>query len=343
MIKLFLVIFLATFALSKPLAVKTTPIKKGSLEKQSVFVGSLNYKESSKVASQQSGVVARVHFNIGDRVKKNQILVTLDSNILQKESEVKLAKLQEAKYQAQKIQNELSRYKNLLDSQSIALQQYENLEFELKAKEANILSLQADYDLSVEQIKKMSITSPFDGVILDRLTSVGEWLNVGSPVALMVNTGQIEVIVYVPSNIAGYLKLRQKVSLVINNKSYTGNIAAIVPKADVRSKTFPIYIRISNQAGFFDGMAVDVYLNTQGKVSGTIVPRDSIIRKNNRNTVFVVRDKIAVGIGVNVLSLQDKEAVVSGAFLDSDVVVYRGQDILFDGSEVVDSSSAKKK
>lgn len=339
---LYLLSFLLIPLLAKPLAVKTIPITKGSLEKQSIFVGSLNYKESSKVASQQKGVVDRIYFNVGDRIRKGQRLVSLNADISKRELEVKFAKLQEARYQAQKIQNELARYKNLLDTQSIALQQYENLEFELKAKEANILSLQADYDLSQEEIKKMTITSPFNGVVLNKLTNIGEWLNVGDPVALMVNTSQIEVIVYVPSNISNFLKINQKVTLTINQKNYSGVISALIPKAEVRSKTFPVYIKIANQAGFFDGMAVDVRLNTEGRASGFIVPRDSIVRYQNKNVVFVIRNNIANAIQVDTLSLQDKQAVVLGNFLDSDVVVQKGQDKLFDGAETFENTIKKK-
>ncbi|RDU70318.1 efflux RND transporter periplasmic adaptor subunit [Helicobacter aurati] len=327
---------------TKPITVATTPITQGSLEKQSIFVGSLNYKESSKIASQQKGIVDKVYFNVGDRIAKGQKLVALNTDILHKELEVKFAKLQEAKYQAQKIHNELTRYKNLLETQSIALQQYENLEFELKAKEAYILSLQADYDLSHEEVKKMVITSPYSGVILDKLINVGEWLGVGDPVALMVNTTQIEVIVYVPSNLIGYLRLNQQVPLTINGKNYRGNISALIPKADVRSKTFPVHIRLNNHYGFFDGMPVDVRLNTYGKVSGFIVPRDSIVYYQQKHTVFVVRNNIAVAIPVNTLSIQDKQAVVLGAFVDSDLVVAKGQDRLTDGIQVIESQTKSK-
>lgn len=327
---------LSSILYAKPTTVVTVPIKIGSLQKQSIFVGSLNYKESSKIASQQKGIVDTVHFNVGDKIAKGQKLVSLNTDIMNKELEVKLAKLQEAKYQSQKIRNQLIRYKNLLDTQSIALQQYENLEFELKAKEAYILSLQADYDLSLEETNKMVITSPYSGVILDKLIGIGEWLGVGDPVALMVNTTKVEVIVYVPSNIMTYLELNQKVSLTINNKNYKGSITALIPKADVRTKTFPVHIHLSNQVGFFDGMAVDVHLNTHGKVSGFIVPRDSIVYYQQKNTVFVVRDNMAIAIPVNILSLQDKQAVVSGAFLDSDLVVARGQDRLSHGAEVIE-------
>ena len=337
-----LLLLIASLLESKPLAVSTVPLKQGALQKQSVFVGRLTYKESSKIASQQRGIVDKVHFAVGDRITKGQRLVSLNSDLLKKELEVKLAKLQEAKYQAQKMQNELARYKNLLDARSIALQQYETRDFDLKAKQAQVLALQADYDLSLEEMKKMSITSPYQGVILERLTNVGEWLGVGDSVAVIVNTAKIEVLVHVPSSIVGFLKLQQKVPLRINGKDYQGVIVALVPKADLRSKNFPVYIQLDSHADFFDGMAAQARLNTSGRAEGYIVPRDSLVLYQKQNSVFVVRDDKAVALPVRTLSVQDSEAVVLGDFLEGDLVVAKGQDRLFDGAAVIESKRLAK-
>lgn len=64
----------------------------------------------------------------------------------------------------------------------------------------------------------MSITSPYQGVILERLTNVGEWLGVGDFVAVIVDIAKIEVLVHVPSSIVGFLKPQQRVPLRINGK-----------------------------------------------------------------------------------------------------------------------------
>ncbi|PAF50710.1 hypothetical protein BKH43_03870 [Helicobacter sp. 13S00401-1] len=330
----FLALLLFSFGLARPVLVKTTPIKEGSLEKQSVFIGTINYKESSQVASQRQGVVQALRFNVGQRVKKGQILVSLNTDVLQKELEVKEAKIEEAKFQAQKIINEVARYKNLLDEDAIALQQYENLEFELKAKMANIASLQADYDLSKEELTQMDIKAPFDGIVINRLTNIGQWLKVGDPVALILNTSHIEVIVYVPSDIAKFQRMGSKVNMDIDNKHYVGRITALIPKADELSRTFPIHISLPYRPNFLDGMAVEVRLNTEGLVKGYLVPRDSVVEYQGRTVIFIVQNGRSRAVNVNLLSLQEKIAVVQGNVKSGDLVVVSGQDRLQDNIEV---------
>lgn len=321
---------------SKPLSVNTALVKKGELLKQATFIGTLKYKESSKIASQQSGLVDKIFVNIGDRVRIGQKLATLNSDILNTELEIKSAKLLQAQYQLEKIENELARYKNLLNTQSIALQQYENLEFELKSQNTNITALKLDLQLSKEKISQMTIISPFDGIVLDKFTNVGEWLKVGEPVALVVNTSQVEVLVYAPVDIAKFLKLKDRVNLSINNKNYTGFISALIPQADIRSKAFPVYIRLKNQANFFDGMAVEVGLNTALKVSGLIVPRDSVVSFQGEKSIFIIKDSKAISKKVNVLSIQDSKAVISGDIKEGDIVVVKGQDRLSNGTSIQD-------
>ncbi|PAF45380.1 efflux RND transporter periplasmic adaptor subunit [Helicobacter sp. 11S02629-2] len=327
-------ILLFGVAFSRPVLVKTTPIKEGSLEKQSVFIGTINYKESSQVASQRQGVVQDLRFSVGERVKKGQVLVSLNTDVLQKELEVKEAKIEEAKFQAQKIINEVARYKNLLDEDAIALQQYENLEFELKAKMASITSLQADYDLSKEELTQMDIKAPFDGIVINRLTNVGQWLKVGDPVALILNTSHIEVIVYVPSNIAKFQRIGSKVNMDIDNKHYLGRITALIPRADELSRTFPIHISLPYRPNFLDGMAVEVRLNTEGLVSGYLVPRDSVVEYQGRTVIFIVQNGRSRAVNVSVLSLQEKIAVVQGSMRNKNLVVISGQDRLQDNIEV---------
>lgn len=335
-------ISLLLFLDSRSLSINTSIIKKGSLLKQSIFIGTLKFKESSKIASQQSGIVNKIFVNVGDRVKVGEKLATLNFDILNTELEIKNAKLLQAQFQLEKIQSELDRYKNLLDTQSIALQQYENLEFELKSQNANILALKADLELSKEKISQMTIQSPFDGIVLERLTNVGEWLRVGDPVAQLVNTGSMEVLVYAPSDIAKYLKLRDKVSLSIDDRDYEGFISAIIPQADIRSKAFPVYIRLRNNSkmlnSFFEGMAVGVRLNTSSKISGFIVPRDSIVNYQGEKNIFVVENGKAISKKVLVLSVQDTKAVISGDIREGDLVVVRGQDKLSNGVGIKDIS-----
>lgn len=326
----FFIFFLNGSEKEKPkIPVNVVEIKRGTLGNTAIFIGTLNYKETSNIASIRQGVVDKIYFNVGDYVKKGQYLLSLDSDLVDKELKAREAKIMEAQFQIQKISNELNRYKKLYESNSVALQQYENLEFDLKSKESSIESLRADFDLFLKQKEKMTIKAPFSGVMIEKLVNVGEWVSSGKAVALIINSNEPRIIVHVPENI-NFIKLKDKVKVKIENKDYEGIISAIIPKLDSKSKTFPVYIKIIPSEPIFDGARAYVTLPTTKEVSGFIVPRDSIINK----TVFVIRENKALEIKIETLLTDKENAVVSGDFKANDVVVNNGQNRLVNGVDV---------
>lgn len=344
MFKTFILIFVLIAGMlgAKPIYVNTKPIRSGTLQKQEIFIGSINFKEISNIASQTQGVVKKVYFRIGQKVRKNQKLLSINDDLLQKDIQIKQAKLTQAQYSLQRQQKELERYKVLLDSQSVPLQEYENLEYKLKSQEANILALQAELEISQVELAKKTIYAPFEGIIVEQKVHIAEWVNVGEPVCQILNNSDVEAIVDVPSSIAKNIKLGQKVNLTINNKNYQGNITALIPKADIRSRTFPVHIGVKNDGSFLDGMAVEAMLNIDGESKGFIVPRDSIVYYLGYPTIFIAKNNQAFAIRVETLSVQDSQALIRGKITEGEKVIYRGQDRLQNGSEIEEKNPRKK-
>ncbi|PAF41081.1 efflux RND transporter periplasmic adaptor subunit [Helicobacter sp. 11S03491-1] len=335
-------LFLCMTIEAKPIYVNTRPIQNGSLQKQETFIGSINFKEVSNIAAQSQGVVQKIYFHIGQKVKKGQKLLSINDDLLQKDIQIKQAKLTQAKYSLQRQEKELERYKNLLDTQSIPLQEYENLEYQLKSQEANVLALQAELEISQTEIAKKTIYAPFDGIIAEQKVHIAEWVNMGEPICQILNNSDVEAIIYVPSSIAKNIKIGQKVNLTINNKHYQGKITALIPKADVQSKTFPVHISVKNDGSFLDGMAVEAMLNIDGESSGFLVPRDSVVYYLGYPSIFIAKDNQAFVIRVEVLSVQDSLALVRGKIQEGEKVIYRGQDRLQNGSHIQEKTSPKK-
>lgn len=344
MLKKLLFCFFVSFIFieAKPVYIDSKPIKSGTLQKQETFIGSVNFKEISNIASQSQGVVQKIYFRIGQKVKKGQKLLSIDDDLLQKDIQIKQAKLTQAQYSLQRQEKDLTRYKNLLDTQSIPLQEYENLEYQLKSQEANVLALQAELEISQAELAKKTIYAPFDGIIVEQKVHIAEWVNTGEAVCQILNSSDVEVIVDIPSSIAKNIKLNQSVSVVINSKHYQGKISALIPKADIRSRTFPVYISVKNDGSFLDGMAAEAMLNIDGKSSGFLVPRDSVVNYLGSPTIFLSKNNQAIATRVEILSIQDSQALVRGKIKEGDRVIYRGQDRLQNGSDIEEKRQNKK-
>lgn len=166
-IALFCVLWLPLWLTAKS-AVEVTEVKYGNLPHIESFIGSLYFKETSSIASSSDGIVKNIFFNIGQKVKKGQKLLSVDSDLLLQDITIKQSKITDAQYTLERQKNELERYKSLLQSQSISIQQYENLQYEFKSQEARITALKAELEISKTMLKHKTIYAPFDGIIVDQ-------------------------------------------------------------------------------------------------------------------------------------------------------------------------------
>lgn len=337
--KILVLLMIASFcAYAEEIAVITKPISKGSLESQNAFIGTLHFMQSSKVASQTRGVVEEVDFAVGDYVKLDQKLAQINADVLEKEIQSKQARLKEAQYTNERQERELGRYRNLLRTESVSLQQYESIEYEQKSQSSNIAALSSELESAKMELTKKTIRAPIKGVIVDKKINRGEWIEVGDAICEILDTTSAEVIVDVPSSMLGYLKNGQEVGVKIEKRNYMGKIYAIIPRADINTRTFPVHITVENDGSFVDGNAARVLLSSGGKIEGNMVERDSIVNYLGAQSIFVVREDKAYAIPVEVLSIQGQNAIVRGNLKPTDLVVIRGQDRLKNGASVVESS-----
>ncbi|MGX3043585.1 efflux RND transporter periplasmic adaptor subunit [Helicobacter sp. T3_23-1056] len=334
----------------KGIAIEAIPIKEGSLSKKESFIGSVRFKEISSIASSGQGVVKSVFFSIGQSVKKGQKLLSLDSDLLTQDIAIKHAKIADARYTLERQKNELERYKNLLQSQSISIQQYENLEYEVKSQEARIKALEGELAISKTQIAQKTIYAPFEGIIVEQGVRVGEWVKEGQAICQILNSRDTEVIIDVSSAVVGKLALNQKVDLSIGGKSYSGQISALIPKADSLSRTFPVHISVRNDGSFLDGMAAQARLDISGQTNGEkgfLIPRDSVVYASGKPHIFIVQkpqsnaqnpqNMQARIVPISIITTQGSFALIKSLkqpLKENDLIVVRGQDNLKDGAQV---------
>lgn len=113
------------------------------------------------------------------------------------------------------------------------------------------LQYQGTAKLVDEQTTKMDITSHGPGIVTELNLKVGDMLNVGSPVATVVDISSVVVTAKVPENWVGTLAEGDTVSVLVKSlgESVKGTITYISPVASSSGQLFPVQIEIDNTAG----------------------------------------------------------------------------------------------
>ncbi|WP_294965363.1 efflux RND transporter periplasmic adaptor subunit [Sulfurimonas sp.] len=320
--------------------VKTVKVKEGYANSLQNYVGTLYYDVNSELASESSGVVSKLYVKEGQRVNKGNILLKLESSILEAKLKAKQAILNSFLARQTKQEKDLKRAEALISKKSIAQSSYDNTFYTLESLNAEIQSQKAELLSMQIELQKKSIRAPFNGVVVKRNVDIGEWVSVGSSVFNLVDPKSIEARVNVPSKLLQTLSKGQKLQSTIEKKDMQVVVKTIVPLADKASRTFPVKLSFESQKHLIEGMRIDVKVPTLKKEKVLLVPRDAVIKRFGSFVVFSVVDGKAMMIPVSVISYSQSEAAISAQGLKLGMrVVTKGNERIFPNMPVVEKAN----
>ncbi|MFM9964599.1 MAG: efflux RND transporter periplasmic adaptor subunit [Planctomycetaceae bacterium] len=220
-----------------------------------------------------------------------------------------------------------------------------------------IAQAQARADAAKEEVNRLedilekhTIKAPFDGYVVAEHTEEGQWIESGKLVAEIVEVNPIEVRVTVQESYVPRLSLGMSARIDVEAlpaQTFVGTVTAIVPKADEKSRTFPVRVALKNskQADgtplLKPGMFAKVELPVDQKSHVLLVPKDSLVLGGPQPVVYVVTldDKtkkttvrpVPVQLGIALNSWIE----VRGELKAKETVVVEGNERLRPGAEVV--------
>jgi len=316
--------------------VVVSEVTAGMVAPESEFIGTVYYQEVSDVASEVDGVVEVVNFEEGQRVKEGEILVKVNSDLLEKTIQAAEASHEQALSELEKSERELKRAERLYKENLISEQAYDERRFDVNGLEKRAFSLKSEVERFEVELQKKSIKAPFDGVVVNKYVDRGEWLSPGAPVATIARDDMLDIIVEVPGEVIKAVRKGMVVRVNSGGRNMKGEILSIIPRGDVLTRTFPVKIRLKNTFSLVEGMEARVTLPVEKEKKALTVPRDAVATVFGITAVFAVIDSKARMIPVEILGYKGMTAGVYAEGLKRGMqVVVKGNERLRDGQPVV--------
>tara|TARA_Y100001970_G_scaffold209263_1_gene255120 strand:+ start:3740 stop:4732 length:993 start_codon:yes stop_codon:yes gene_type:complete len=209
-LKLSFLLFLA-FDLSSNSSLEITTIEiQDSFNIIQRFPGKILPLNYSKLAFEVPGKISEVSVDIGDAVKKNEILATLDPSEMQ-------ANLNQAQARFDLADQALNRFKDLKSKGFISNQ-------ELDRANSEFLIAKAQVDLYSVKLEQTFIRAPFEGYIQNRFLDSGTVISPGLPIIEIIDSTNVEAHVSVPSNVIEGLVVGEPYDFLIDNKIYPATL-----------------------------------------------------------------------------------------------------------------------
>ncbi|WP_299247838.1 efflux RND transporter periplasmic adaptor subunit [uncultured Cytophaga sp.] len=274
-----------------PISVTISPVGSNALQTVQLS-GTVESENSATISTRMMGYVEAVLVDVGDNVKKGQLLIRINSSELQAKKAQADAMISESSAALKSAQKDLERFTRLHDQKSATDKELEQmqLQFEsIKAKNQAALQMRNEVQ-AMEQFT--SIKAPYDGQITQKIIHVGDLANPGMPLMMMEQEGQLMIVTMVPEKNRLQTKEGTKatVEIVSSNLKFETTIKQISISS---TQTGGQYIaKISIPAGFtkrvYPGMYATIKLNeTQIAQKGLNVPIESLVKKDQLTGVYV--------------------------------------------------------
>ena len=318
-----------------PANVSTLEVESGRITPLKEFIGTVFFEEVSEVAAEISGVVEKVRFEEGQRVKSGQILVEVDSEILRKRRQSLVASYEQALSDLQIAKIDMGRKEKLLKKRSISEQSYDETQFRVKGLEKRVTALKTEVERIDIELKKKNIRAPFSGVVIKRHVDRGEWLSEGKTVAVFAKDDVVDIVAQIPERYIQYIRTGMEVKVDVNGRKFNGKVFAVVPRADIATRTFPVKIRAPNTLSLIEGMSAKILLATGKKNDALLVPRDAVINASGQTVVFAVENSRARMIPVAIIGYKGMKIGVTAKGLEDGMqIIVKGHERLRDGQPV---------
>lgn len=323
------------------------PVGVGEFVSEFPAYGNIDFNENSavQVFTNYQGRVIKANFDVGDAVKKGEVLFTVDSPDLANAESTLLT----AKGVYDNTTAVLNRAKQLYELKSISLQQYQQnisdqtgAEAALKAARDSVrmFGKSAAEIAQIENKRKMdsvlAVLSPVDGQVITRNAQPGLLVQPGNTPApyVVADTTNKWLIINAPESQSVRLQVGQSLDVTVpalSNEKFTAKVKVVGSVVDPVTRTVVVRAEVPDPKNMMlSGMYANYVVHEDEPIKGVAVPIEAVVREGDgSNTVWVTTnngkrmDKRTVQLGIrNNTMVQVTEGLQEGEIIASTNAIF---------------------
>ena len=205
------------------------------------------------------------------------------------------------------------------------------------AAEAQLASTQVQLDTLKKSISDCAVTSPLTGVVTQRNVEIGGFASSAAPSYVVMDLSTIKVEVGVSEQVLNTIKIGDKVDVTMTAVSelpLEGTVSTVSPAAG-QTGMYTVKVELDNADGIIKaGMMAEVNFTAEKAEDTIVLPRNSVITKEDETYVYVVKGNTAKKVMVE-LGIEAADTIeITKGLKKGDDVVTKGQTYISDGEEV---------
>jgi membrane fusion protein, multidrug efflux system len=306
-----------------PTPVNVMVITSQVLDNKIQTTGTIIPNEEVEVRSEISGRITGINFKEGQHVTQGQTLIKINDADLQ-------AQLEKLGYQKKLAQVNEERQHKLLDKEAISQREYD-------ISITNLNSINADIENLKAQIAKTVIRAPFNGRMGLRYVSMGSYLSPATKITTLTSVVPAKIDFSVPAKYANTVGRGTSISFTTENGSdnFKGTVYAVEPKIDPNTRTVMLRATSPNAGGkLIPGAFARIEIILNSNKGAIVIPTEAVIPDLKGHKVFVVRNKKAESVLVEIGTRTDRDVQIYSGLSIGDTLITSGILMVKPGGEV---------
>lgn len=318
----------------KPKLVSTATITPEGFNHYIDLQGVVSSKNISYVAPRNGmgGYVKQLYIKAGQNVKKGQLIMKLDDQVLRQSIE--------------SVKTQLGLAKNIYDRTKNLWDQNIGTEVQLLTAKNNVEALENQIKTQEEQLKTFLVYADQNGVADIVNIRVGELftgMGATGPQIQIVNNANLSINIEIPENYTGIIKQGAKVLVEIPaiSKKFETRIDRIAQSINAASRGFTAECSIPNSAGLKPNMSAYTKILNHSNSKAMVIPVNIIQTDEKGKYIYAMQEKdgkkIAVKKPVTIGQLYDDNIEILSGLVSGDQIITQGHQNLYEGQFIEDS------
>jgi len=255
--------------------------------------GKIQATNSADLSTRMMGYVNKVHVNVGDKVRKGQLLVSINNSDLQAKRAQVNAGITEATAAFNNAQKDYNRFKNLFANNSASQKEMDDRTANYEMAKARLEAANQMKNEINAQFAYSNITAPFSGTVTSKNVETGNMANPGVPLISLETPGNFEVMAMVPETEISEIQKGTLVDVLIKsiNKTIKGKVVEVSTSAKNTGGQYLVKIDLEKtDANILSGMFTTVQfpVERKAKTELVLIPTEVIVTNGQLSGVYTV-------------------------------------------------------
>jgi RND family efflux transporter MFP subunit len=323
-----------------PRPVRVTSIEMRSTGDTVTLTGSVQAETEINLSFRIDGRLIERAVNIGDAVRRGQLVARLDGQNEETSLQAALAQTNAARAQLAEARDNFGRMRDLVAENAVSRAAFEQSEVAMKTAEARVESAQAQATLAQNRLSYTRLQSDVAGVVTAQGAEVGEVVGAGRMIVQVARDGGRDAVFDVPPRIKNNAPPNAEITVGLTAEPTiraVGRVREVSPQADPVTGTFRVRVRLTSPpAAMRLGSTVTGSMSLPA-AAGIEIPASAVNRSDRQPAVWVV-DPATTTVSSRSIQVQSSSdpanVVVTSGLKPGDLVVTAGAQALRPGQKV---------